>query len=157
MQAPLRQLIVTVLVGCVACAGASSGKRTRIDHSVLTQAQLEERNFHNVLEAVQALRSNWLNERGPDAFIAPSRVLVYLDNTRMGGVQTLSQISTHHVTSVRKLSGIEATTRWGLGHGAGVIAVSTWPLSTQSASSEPAAAADTAATQLADSTARGPK
>ena len=111
MHAPLRRLAVTALAGTVACAGASTGKRTRVDHSVLTQAQLEERNFHNVLEAVQALRSNWLNERGPDSFISPSRVWVYLDNTRMGGVQTLSQISTQHVSSVRKLSGMNAPSK----------------------------------------------
>jgi hypothetical protein len=154
MHAPLRRLAVTALAGTVACAGASAGKRTRVDHSVLTQAQLEERNFHNVLEAVQALRSNWLNERGPDSFISPSRVWVYLDNTRMGGVQTLSQISTQHVSSVRKLSGIEATTRWGLGHAAGVIAVATWPSSEQPGSREPAA--DSAATPVADSTVRAP-
>lgn len=154
MHAPLRRLAVTALAGSVACAGASTGKRTHVDHSVLTQAQLEERNFHNVLEAVQALRSNWLNERGPDSFISPSRVWVYLDNTRMGGVQTLSQISTQHVSSVRKLSGIEATTRWGLGHGAGVISVATWPTSEQTGSKEPAA--DSAVALVAESTVRAP-
>ena len=154
MHASLRRIAVMALAGSTACASASTGKRTHVDHSVLTQEQLEERNFHNVLEAVQALRSNWLNERGPDSFISPSRVWVYLDNTRMGGVQTLSQISTQHVSSVRKLNGIEATTRWGLGHGAGVIAVATWPTSEQLGSREPAA--DSSVTPVADSTVRAP-
>jgi hypothetical protein len=42
-------------------------------------------------------------------------------------VQSLAQISTRYVTSVRKVNGVDATARWGIGHSAGVIAVMTWP------------------------------
>ena len=127
MRVRSRQVVVTILVCCIGCAGASSGMRSRVDLSVLTQEQLDERNYQNVLEAVQTLRANWLNERGPDSFSLPSRIWVYLDNTRMGGVGSLAQISTREVSSVRKMNGIDATARWGIGHSAGVIAVVTWP------------------------------
>ena len=95
--------------------------------SVLTQNDLEDHQYDNVLEAVQTLRSNWLNERGPDSFASPSHIWVYIDNTKVGGVQSLASISTRYVSSIRKVNGIDATARWGIGHSAGVIAVMTWP------------------------------
>lgn len=127
MHARLRQLAFTLSLSTVACAGTRSPARPHVDLSVLTQEQLEARQYDNVLEAVQSLRANWLNERGPDSFVTPSRIWVYLDNTRMGDVRSLAQIPTRYVSSVRKLNGIDATARWGVGHSAGVIAVMTWP------------------------------
>jgi hypothetical protein len=95
--------------------------------SVLTQDDLEDHQYENVLEAVQTLRSNWLNERGPDSFASPSHIWVYIDNTKVGDVRSLAAISTRYVSSVRKVNGIDATARWGIGHSAGVISVMTWP------------------------------
>ena len=68
-----------------------------------------------------------LNERGPDSFASPSHIWVYIDNTKVGDVQSLAAISTRYVSSVRKVNGIDATARWGIGHSAGVISVMTWP------------------------------
>jgi hypothetical protein len=146
---------VSILIGCMGCAGASTGARPRFDFSVLTHEQLDERNYQNVLEAVQTLRANWLNERGPDSFASPSRIWVYLDNTRMGGVQSLAQIPTRSISSVRRVSGIDATARWGIGHSAGVISVMTWdpheePEPSDATSKDPSSA-------TADSTARRPQ
>ncbi|MFL5620339.1 MAG: hypothetical protein ACJ79A_18340 [Gemmatimonadaceae bacterium] len=154
MRAHLRQLALAILAGCLACAGAAGGRRARVDPSVLTQEQLAERHYENLLEAVQMLRSNWLNDRGPDSFTAPSHIWVYLDNTRMGGVQSLAQISTRYVSSVRKLNGIDATARWGIGHGAGVIAVMSWPPQENPELLAPSSRPDTAA--VPDSTAGRP-
>ena len=119
------RIVVASLACCVAC-GASTGARPRTDFSVITQEQLDAQNYQNVLEAVQNLRGNWLNERGPDSFATPSRIWVYLDGTRMGGVQSLAQIPTRSVSTIRKVNGIDATARWGIGHSAGVISVMTW-------------------------------
>ena len=126
MRVRSRQVVLSILICSIGCAGSSKSPRSRVDLSVLTGEQLDERNYQNVLEAVQTLRANWLNERGPDSFATPSRIWVYLDNTRMGGVQSLAQISTRYVSSVRKVNGIDATARWGIGHSAGVISVLTW-------------------------------
>ena len=163
MYARFRKFTLPMLAGTLACAGAGGGKAPRADYSVLTQEQLGAQHYENLFEAVQMLRSNWLNERGPDSFATPSRIWVYLDNTRMGGVQALSQISTRYVSTVQKLNGIDATARWGIGHGAGVISVMTWPphespelLAPESpADSVVAGAADSSA--MADSTARRPE
>jgi hypothetical protein len=152
MDARLRQLVLPIVVGSLACAGAGGGKSPRADYSVLTQEQLAEQHFENLFEAVQTLRSNWLNDRGPDSFVTPSRIWVYLDNTRMGGVQSLAQISTRYVSSVQKLNGVDATARWGIGHGAGVISVMTWPPHESPELLAPTPEADSSAVGAADST-----
>jgi hypothetical protein len=156
MYAHLRRLALPILALCLACAGAGGGKAARVDHSVLTHEQLSERHYENLLEAVQMLRSNWLVDRGPDSFVSPTHVWVYLDNTRMGGVQSLAQISTRYVSSVQKINGIDATARWGIGHGAGVIAVMSWPPQESPGLLAPAAHPDTTAAAVADTTVRRP-
>jgi len=151
MRVRARQILLSIMVCSTGCAGASKGARSRVDFSVLTQEQLDERNYQNVLEAVQTLRASWLNERGPDSFATPSRIWVYMDDMRMGGVQSLAQISTRNVSSVRKVNGIDATARWGIGHSAGVIVVLTWDDAGQ-----PDPSPTDTASALPDSTARRP-
>jgi hypothetical protein len=136
MYARLRVLGLPLLLLCGACASSRARPNRHVDMTVLTQDDLDDHRYETVLDAVQTLRSNWLNERGPDSFTSPSHIWVYIDNTRVGGVQSLAQISTRYVTSVRKVNGVDATARWGIGHSAGVIAVMTWP-----AQDPPAAAA----------------
>jgi hypothetical protein len=127
MRSPLgRLLVVTLFALCASCAGhraPQSGERS--DRSVITKAQLSENRFINAFEAVQSLHSNWLQTRGTDSFQNPSQVWVYLDNTRLGGVETLRQIELTTVMYIRWFDGIAATARWGLDHGSGVIFVST--------------------------------
>ena len=155
MHAHLRQLALPFLAICLACAGAGGGKALRVDQSVLTQEQLAQQHYENLLEAVQMLRSNWLVDRGPDSFVSPTHVWVYLDNTRMGGVQSLAQISTRYVSSVQRINGIDATARWGIGHGAGVIAVMSWPPQASPGLLAPTPHPDTTAV-VADTTVRRP-
>jgi hypothetical protein len=127
MYARLRRLGLPLLILCGACASAQANPRHRVDMSVLTQDDLADHQYQSVLEAVQTLRSNWLNDRGPDSFASPSHIWVYIDNTKVGDVQSLAAISTRYISSIRKVNGVDATARWGIGHSAGVISVMTWP------------------------------
>ena len=127
MYTRLRRLGLPLLLFCGACASSRATARHRVDMSVLTQDDLVDHQYQSVLEAVQTLRSNWLNERGPDSFASPSHIWVYIDNTKVGDIQSLAAISTRYVSSIRKVNGIDATARWGIGHSAGVISVMTWP------------------------------
>jgi hypothetical protein len=149
-------MFVPVLAVSVACAAGSTTRRSPGDVSVLTHEQLEERHYENVLEAVQSLRSNWLIDHGPDSYGSPSRILVYLDNSRLGGVQALAQISTRYVSSIRRVNGIDATARWGSGHSAGVIALTTWSPQDAPPVAVPAPRGDSASASRPDSTARRP-
>ncbi|MGQ0647203.1 MAG: hypothetical protein ACT4P7_06500 [Gemmatimonadaceae bacterium] len=122
----LKLVPVFMLVAIVGCGSPPRATTSpNADRSLITREQILEHHFTNVYEAVQALRSNWLLTKGTDSFSTPTEVLVYVDNARMGGVQTLRSIATTSVTYVRYYDGIAATARWGFDHGQGVIFIST--------------------------------
>lgn len=123
-------LAAAVLVG--ACASRLKTGEVR-DHGTLTKEQIAESHFSTAYDAVEALRSNWLKARGTDSFQTPSEVLVYLDNTRLGGTDRLREIAANTVVYMRFYDGVSATGRWGIGHAAGVIYVSTHAASTDPA------------------------
>lgn len=120
-----KALALIVVLLCVACAGQKSSRTPRTNRGVLTGEQLIAAHFQNPRDALEALHPNWLKPRGPDSVNSPSEVVVYLDNIRLGGVETLRTIDLHTVRYIQHFDGIAATARWGVGHGAGVIFVST--------------------------------
>jgi hypothetical protein len=124
--ASVRPAILSLLVA--ACAARTpSGQGPLPDRDVLTQADLVEHHFATAYEAVQALRPNWMQVRGANTLLNPqNQVIVYLNDTRLGGVDTLKQITTPAIVTIRHLDGIAATARWGLDHGQGVILVTTF-------------------------------
>jgi hypothetical protein len=58
-----------------------------------------------------------------DAAAATAGVVVYMDDTRLGEVASLSTIPAGRVREIRYISASDATTRWGTGHSSGVIQV----------------------------------
>lgn len=123
-KAPVALLFVLLLAGC-----ASAGSSPRLGRSdLIVQEQIQGKGFINAYDIVETLRSNWLQKRGEDSFSTPSQIQVYVDNVRLGGVANLRQIPAMSVTSIQWYNGVEASGRWGLGHGAGAIAVSTTPV-----------------------------
>ena len=124
---PMSSIKLSILIiACLAVSACAGNKPqgSRVDHNVITAEQLQENRFATVYDAVASLRSNWLQTRGTDSFMKPGQVLVYFDNTRMGGVEALRSISTSGIMFVRYYDGIAATNRWGVDHGNGVIYVS---------------------------------
>lgn len=98
----------------------------RLDRTVITRDQMLEANYATVYDAVAALRSLWLQPRGPDSFVVPSIVWVYVDGARVGDVDVLKNMQPRLVNTVRFYDGPTATSRWGVDNAAGVIHVSTW-------------------------------
>ena len=74
---------------------------------------------------VQQFRPNWLHRRGPTSVYDQSSgaIQVYVDGFLMGGVNALHNIPVLDVQRLRRLSGPDATSRYGQGHGGGVIEV----------------------------------
>lgn len=126
---PLLASLALLLALCAACSTpeGAPASRPRVDRNLLTREQLRESGYTNVYDAVEALRSNWLRTKGTDSFVNPTQVQVYIDDNQLGGVQTLRSIQTSHISWVRYYDGVAASARWGLGHGQGVIFVSTSP------------------------------
>ena len=118
--------VATVLTGC---AGQRFASNSGVDRNLLVPGQFADKGYTNPYDVIAALRSNWLETRGPNSFQSPTRVQVYLDGIRVGGIEALRTIDLRPVTYIRFFDGVAATARWGLDHGAGAIYVSTHPLS----------------------------
>jgi hypothetical protein len=118
---PVRLLFPLLLV--MGCAGRmpTEPPSDRLRRDILTREQIVEMRSPNLLEALTALRSTWLLPRGS------GEVLVYLNDTRLGGVETLRWIPPHQVRYIQYFDGIAASGRWGLDHGQGVIYLSALP------------------------------
>ena len=119
-------IALAVAANTAACASNPSNEGTpRTDRSVITQQEMLEKHFQSAYEAVSALRTNWLQTRGTDSFNTPSQVWVYVDNVKYGDVESLRTIHPSTILNIRHYDANEATARWGIGHGAGVIQVTT--------------------------------
>jgi len=119
-------LAIACLALAPACKSAPTRETRRVDRTVITRDQMLDGSYVTVYDAVAALRSNWLRPRGPDSFVLPSIVWVYIDGSRAGDVSVLRNIQPKLVNAVRFYDGPTATGRWGVDNGAGVIHVSTW-------------------------------
>jgi hypothetical protein len=129
MRRPLASTAALVLLLLAAACGGSraSGGGPRRDPNVITREELTARPFSSAYDAVETLHSNWLQTRGTDSFNSPSQIWVYLDGTRLGGIESLRTLTPSAITSIRRIDALEATSRWGINHGQGVLLVSTNP------------------------------
>jgi len=94
---------------------------------VLGGEELAELTASNLYEAVRILRPEWLNLRGANVFgdNAVQPLPVYLDDFRLGGVESLRGVSLLEVELVRFVPAGTATARWGIGHPNGALQVVT--------------------------------
>ncbi len=111
----------------VGCAGKTLpvGFTTPTTMSPITQAELEASGVSDPYEAVRLLRPNWLRRRvrtgkrgGRDGL--PT---LYVQNMRVGSVNGLRDFRMEGIKEMRYISGLNATTRWGVGNTSGVIEV----------------------------------
>ncbi|HEY7235849.1 MAG TPA: TonB-dependent receptor plug domain-containing protein [Gemmatimonadaceae bacterium] len=105
---------------------SSSPTRSHGSRDVITFEELSKLDVQNALQAVQRLRPNFLQTHGgmsSSMTLGPQDVVVYVDNTRMGGPSALSQIPITEVKEIQYLNGPDATQRFGTGHGSGAIIV----------------------------------
>lgn len=109
-----------------ACASTQNAAGPRADRNVITLEQIRQNGYRNAYEAVEALHAPWLVSR-PDGLAVQREVLVYLDNSRLGGVETLRQIATPQIVRITWIDAATAINRWGVDHGQGVIMVVTRP------------------------------
>lgn len=133
MFARRRTVALGALVLLAACGGASPGSRWPGEPApvrgseVVTQQELGKVSASPTLyEALHALRPTWFL-RSPTT-LRPERegdVVVYLDQSRLGGPEALRTIRVDAVTLVRHYSASEAEARFGLGSLNGAIQVVT--------------------------------
>lgn len=116
----------------VACAsgGQSEGGASR-SRDLITLEEIQGINASDAYDAVRRLRSTWLRSRqaGTGAAVAGDQSAgfpaVFVDNVRAGDIEMLRSIPIQNVLEIRRISGSDATTRWGTGYPNGVIEVIT--------------------------------
>lgn len=113
-----------LLSGCMSSQGPG---RAPVDSSVITQEEIAGSLASNAYDAVMMLRSNFLMSRGATGLRNGAARLptVFVDGIEHGPVSSLRVIPVAAVEEIRLLRSWEATTLYGTGHMAGVIAVTT--------------------------------
>lgn len=118
---------LSILLFAGACASSSAaggaaparGDPNLIRRTELSDAQLNDMNAYQV---VQQVRPRMLSSLGPTSATGMSnQLVVYLDNTKLGNVDTMREIRMAELQEIRYLPPSEATLRYGTGHENGVI------------------------------------
>lgn len=117
--------ILLLLFLAAACGSAARAGQGRVNRTVLATDEIRASHYTDAFSLVQALRPDWLSTRGQGSLTLREEVKVYLDGMKMGGPEYLKQITTESIAQLRYINGLDATQRWGLDHGNGVIEVST--------------------------------
>ncbi|HUG41658.1 MAG TPA: hypothetical protein VMM12_14310 [Longimicrobiales bacterium] len=112
------------------------------DGSYLSMEEILSANVGSAYDLIYNARMHWLITRGANSVaeiahgeshgdfvvtVTPGRdkIIVYMDDVRIGGVQDMHEIPADLLTSARFLNAREATLRFGGGHAHGVILLST--------------------------------
>jgi hypothetical protein len=139
LRATLTLLFAAALTACTGAAGP--GGSPRPDSNVITREQIEASNAQNMYDVIQSVRPTWLRTRGTQSFrenataggsgtgagatveVTPGTgtIVVYLDNSRLGDLTALRQVSPQSVGSAQWYTPAAATTKWGGGHTHGAI------------------------------------
>jgi len=123
-----QRVAIAVTLTAVACAQVPHTAGTGMSRRVLLADEIQAASVSTAYQAVARLRPEWLHRRGRVSVRDPTAgaVVVYLNGMRQGGASALDAIVAETVLAMEFLSGQEATTRFGTGHGGGVILVRLW-------------------------------
>lgn len=117
---------VLSIAACGGRANTASTPEPRGRRDLITADEIRRSSASSAYDLVSNLRPQWLTSRGPDSITRPStEVQVVLDGVRAGGIEVLRSLSPEGMVSLQFVDGLTASTRWGLGFGAGAIVIST--------------------------------
>ena len=122
----------TILAACATTSGTSSASSAvRANPNVITAEEIAQNPPSSAYELIERLRPSFLRTRGavhgvPTAGandLQPVDLVVYMNETRLGGTDQLRQIVTTDIQEIRYYSASDATTKWGVGNSAGAIQI----------------------------------
>ncbi len=117
--------VVAAVLVLGACSSARPGTPPPANPNLLTRNEIARAGTSNAYDLIQKLRPLWLRKRGEGSFFQQSDIVIYLDGTRMGGPDSLKEINSTDIDSLRFLDARQATVRFGSGHVHGAILVKT--------------------------------
>lgn len=135
-----RSYVLAAAVTVVGCATPSGTRPHRSDPSARSIDEITLEEIKSVLprtssaaDIIRTVRPGLVMPRYPvvarsangDAMLRANMIQVYVDNVPYGGVETLALIPAASVRSVRRLTPLDAVTRFGGSHLNGVIVVTT--------------------------------
>ncbi len=126
MRGLLRLLIALTFIGItLACSSPGTTPKAaatpKVNQDLISLSEIDSQTFRDAYDVVQRLRPNWFTRKtgGSSARrlgASGSGLVVYLDNTRMGGIDALRQLNTSAIESLQFMDAAVATaTLPGLG------------------------------------------
>jgi type IV pilus biogenesis protein CpaD/CtpE len=132
-QLPIRAVALLCLAATLvaACASPGAARRSdagpRPDPDVITADEFAPMTGTTLYDVVRSLRPAWILRSRPTALLAANQaqLIVYVDGTRYGNMDSLRQLTPNGVATVRYYSPSNAEARFGPGHLLGAIEVTT--------------------------------
>ncbi len=124
------ETLITILfaVGLLACSTTkeTSVRKARYSRDRISSEEIQNIYASNAYDLIGKLRPHWLRGRGTKSmrFQDVSYPVVYVDESRHGSINSLSNISVDHIKEVRFLNSSDATFKFGLNHPGGAIIIS---------------------------------
>lgn len=128
---PRLLVALAVIGGTAGCSSAGTTPKTsappkpaaaaKVNPDLISTAEIDSQSFRDAYDVVQRLRPTWFTRKtgGNSARrlgASGSGLVVYLDNTRMGGIEALRQLNTSAIESLQFMDASIATaTLPGLG------------------------------------------
>lgn len=115
---------ISLAIGLAGCAsGGGNGDRPAgATADRIVKAELEPLGQIDAYRAIERLRPGWLRSRGG---LSGDQPVLYVNGSRTGNLSDLTSMRTSDIEQIEHMSGSDATTRYGTGHGGGVILVTT--------------------------------
>ena len=119
-----RNVVLAAMVLALGLAGcASGGGGNRVPGATsnrIVEAELEPLGQIDAYQAIERLRPRWLQVRAGPSGTGP---VLYVDGARRGSANDLRTLRIADIEQMEYMSGNDATTRFGTGHGGGAIMV----------------------------------
>jgi hypothetical protein len=130
-------LLMTAIASCTHNSRRSPSRQAGpvSDASVIRRAEIDSltAQYQNAYDLIRMARPNMLTSRDirfpypvrEGVVSDPSGVKVFMDDVHLGGIDMLRRIPSRSIIFIQRLSPSDATTRFGSGMVAGVIAITT--------------------------------
>ena len=116
--AAMLSVLSVAAIGCASSGGSRPATVRNSSSELITTAEIQATPASNAYELINRLRPRWLAQGGKASSLSNARggdvvgsvVLVYLDNTKLGGLDALRSLSTSGFRTLQWLDAVKATT-----------------------------------------------